>query len=188
MKEPFLQDFCYLLNRWGCNIDPFAGRIANMSEGKQENPLVRFLAVPFIIVWGLVFTVSAFWVSLRQTIDEWVGDVNFLYLGVGFLFFYTAVLVAEKNVMRSKFLNLLKEIQGFLIGKRYHQKIEAIQILINAVNKGNEKAAQTAADELKRITGQDFGPDHAAWSAWWKENKVKYEKGQSTFPDNEREK
>jgi len=112
-----------------------------MSEGKQENPLVRFLAVPFIIVWGLVFTVSAFWVSLRQTIDEWVGDVNFLYLGVGFLFFYTAVLVAEKNVMRSKFLNLLKEIQGFLIGKRYHQKIEAIQILINAVNKGNEKAA-----------------------------------------------
>lgn len=145
-----------------------------MTEKKSENSLLRLLAVPFIVAWGFVFVLGALWPGLRNTIENWLGEVNFVYLGVGFLFFYTAVLVAEKNLLRQKFVRLLEEIQNFFLGPDHRQVSGAVEILIKTLDVGGESAAQTAARELKRLTNQDFGIDHAAWSEWWKKNRMRF--------------
>jgi hypothetical protein len=157
-----------------------------MPENRKENPIVRMLAIPFIVLWGLAFIISAFWSPLREGINSWIGEVNFLFLGVGFLFFYTAVLVAEKNLMRSRFLNILEEMQEFFLGKGHKQKIEAVGILIDALERGNEDAATTAARELRRLTGQDFGTHHEQWNTWWADNREAYLQGRKRFPVDER--
>ncbi len=36
------------------------------------------------------------------------------------------------------------------------------------------KQRETAAATLRKLTGRDFGTDHAAWAAWWEENKNDY--------------
>lgn len=145
-----------------------------MSQRETENLFLRILAVPFLVVLGLAFGAAAFVPGWRAFIDEWIGGVNFVYIGVGFLFFYTAVLVAEKNLMRRKFIGLLEEIQRFFYGADHRQFGEAVEILIRAVEKGEEKTARTAVKELKRLTGQDFGTDHAQWAAWWRENRERF--------------
>lgn len=145
-----------------------------MTEEKPENPVLRMLAVPFLTIVGILYLLAAFLDSFRNWIDRWIGGVNFIYLGVGFLFFYMAVLVAEKNLIRQKFLGLLNEIKGFFLGPD-HQKISgAVEILINALKKGDGQAAQTASRELSKITGRDFGMDHAKWEAWWLQNRIPF--------------
>ncbi|MBU0755824.1 MAG: hypothetical protein KJ645_11835 [Planctomycetes bacterium] len=145
-----------------------------MGDEKPENPLIRSLAVPFLISVGVLFLLAAFFETFRSWIEQWIGAVNFIYLGVGFLFFYTAVLVAEKNLFRRKFLGLLDEIKGFFLGPDHHRISEAIEILLNAIGQGDEETAKTAAKEMTKITGQDFGTDHERWLAWWSENRIRF--------------
>ena len=145
-----------------------------MSHDAPENPILKLLAVPFLIVLGLFCLAGAFIPGARQWLDAWIGDVNFIYLGLGFLFFYTAVLVAEKNRLRLKFIALLEEIQRFFYGADHKQIAHAVEILISAIEKGGDQTAKTALAELKRLTGQDFGPDHAKWKAWWAENRERF--------------
>ena len=93
---------------------------------------------------------------------------------MGFLFFYTAVLVAEKNLMRQKFIGLMEEIQSFFFGTNHKERCEAVDILIEAIRKSTGKTQAKIAAELTRLTGQNFGTDHAKWSAWWDENRVHF--------------
>jgi hypothetical protein len=145
-----------------------------MPEDPSESRLVRLLAIPFLIALGLAFALGAFWPAWRGWIERGIGAFNFIYLGVGFLFFYTAVLVAEKNLMRKKFLGLMEEIMDFFYGKGHRKLCDAVEILIGALRQGDEKTSRTAAAELKRLTGQDFGPHHERWNAWWIENRERF--------------
>ncbi len=145
-----------------------------MPETKPENLFVRLLAVPFLLILGCVFAAAAFFPGCRDFIKQWLGEVNFIYMGMGFLFFYTAVLVAEKNQMRKKFIGLLEEIQTFFFGAAHKKVSGAVEILINSLKGGGGKAAETAASELCRLTGRDFGTDHDKWKSWWADNRVSF--------------
>ena len=57
-----------------------------MSRDKSENPIVRLLAAPFLVALGLLFGAAAIWPGLRKSIEGSIGEGNFIYLGVGFLF------------------------------------------------------------------------------------------------------
>lgn len=140
----------------------------------KESLLLRLLSVPILVLMGLVFAVAAFWPGLDETLDSWIGYRNIIYLGMGFLFFYTAVLVAEKNHMRQKFIGLLQEIQRFFYGADYEQISEAVAILINVLCQEDDKVKEKAAKQLRRLTGQDFGISHAEWNVWWKENRERF--------------
>ena len=158
-----------------------------MPQGKPDNPIVRLLAAPFLIACGLFFIAGAFWPALRQGIDETIGELNFIYLGVGFLFFYTAVLVSEKNLIREKFLGLMEEIMGFFTGVEDRETGGAVDILISALEKGDSRAARVASAELKRLTGQDFGTDHDRWNAWWADNRERFLLSKRTSPGEKRD-
>ncbi|MFH1998955.1 MAG: hypothetical protein ABIK28_04695 [Planctomycetota bacterium] len=122
----------------------------------------------------MVFIAAAVIGSWQQWIESWIGSINFIYLGTGFLFFYIAVLVAEKNLMRKKFIGLLEEIQGYFLGPDFREVCGAIDILIRALETGEEKAIQVASDQLKKMTGKDLGPDPAKWKTWWSENRIRF--------------
>jgi hypothetical protein len=145
-----------------------------MSHEAPENPILKLLAVPFLIVLGLFCLAGAFIPGARQWLDAWIGDVNFIYLGLGFLFFYMAVLVSEKNLMRRKFLGLLDEIQQLFLGQDYREISQAVEILIGAIRNGDEKAQAAASNQLKRMTGKDFGNDPNRWSEWWAKHRVHF--------------
>ena len=158
-----------------------------MPEKKSQNFIVQVLATPFLILCGLFCLAGTLWPALRKGIDDTIGELNFIYIGLGFLFFYTAVLVAEKNLMREKFLGLMEEIMNFLTGKEGQQEGSAVDILIGALEKGDEKAARVAASELQRLTGQDFGTDHARWYAWWADNRERFLLSKIASPREKRE-
>ena len=48
---------------------------------------------------------------------------------------------------------------------------EAVEILIRSLKADQEHVRNTAAEQLKRLTGQDLGADPAAWERWWSQNK-----------------
>ncbi|MHC4959657.1 MAG: hypothetical protein ACYTGN_14930 [Planctomycetota bacterium] len=56
-------------------------------------------------------------------------------------------------------------------------KAEAVEILLKSLRDGNEKVRQTSAEQLKSLTGQDFGEDFDAWEGWWAANKGKFGAG-----------
>ncbi len=49
--------------------------------------------------------------------------------------------------------------------------VEAIPLLIQALEMGDPETAQAAADALAAITLQRIGPNARGWLAWWKENR-----------------
>lgn len=145
-----------------------------MSHEAPENPVLKFLAAPFLLVLGILFLVLALMPEAREWLNLCIEDVNFIYLSLGFLFFYMAVLVSEKNLMRRKFLGLLDEIQQLFLGRDHRQISQAVEILIGAIRNGDEKARAAASSELKRMTGKDFGNDPNRWSEWWAKHRVHF--------------
>jgi len=139
-----------------------------------ESFWIRVLSAPFLVVLGLVFISAAVFKSWQEWIENWIGSLNFIFLGLGFLFFYMAVLVAEKNLMRKRFIGLLEEIQGYFLGPDFKQVCGAIDILIRTLESGEEKAIQLASNQLQKMTGEDFGPHPAQWKAWWAENRIRF--------------
>ncbi|MHC4944066.1 MAG: hypothetical protein ACYTG7_13710 [Planctomycetota bacterium] len=134
---------------------------------------------------GIAFLAAAFFATWRDWIDHWIGGVNFIYLGLGFLFFYVAVLVLDKDRLRQRFIRLLHEIQTFFLGPDYQKICGAVEILLNAIKKGEEKTAKTASRELCKITGEDFGTDFAKWEAWWSENRTRFLISKQNLPEAE---
>jgi len=49
-----------------------------------------------------------------------------------------------------------------------------IKIITSENKKRDGKLNESAAESLKKLTGQDYGPDPEKWQKWWEENKEKY--------------
>lgn len=139
-----------------------------------ESLWIKALSVPFLVVLGLIFIAAAIFERFQVWIEDSIGLGNFMFLGIGFLFFYVAVLVAEKNLMRKRFLGLLEEIQGYFLGPDFKQVSGAIDILIQALESDEEKAVQLALNQLQKMTGEEFGADPLQWQLWWEKNRVRF--------------
>ena len=66
---------------------------------------------------------------------------------------------------------ILMRNQAYLARRLMHaspdlRKLEAVRILIPALNSDSESVVGTARAELKRITGVDHGTDVSAWRRW----------------------
>ena len=147
---------------------PPSGEQVEAMEKKLGN-----LAVNFLVIIGL-------WLVLAPLAPEYTGfgwmdralggEGAIARFFVGFLFLYFAGIVREKNDLRF----LLKRLVGTA---RSATKVDpegqrmAVELLIQGLGSPNPKARETALENLKRLTGKDFGADREAWQVWWKENR-----------------
>jgi hypothetical protein len=53
---------------------------------------------------------------------------------------------------------------------KWAQDRSAIDGLLAGMKTGPDAVRRYAADALKALTGQDFGPEHAKWQEWWSAN------------------
>jgi hypothetical protein len=129
--------------------------------------LLRHLTPIVLIALGLVV-----WFEPRV-----LGDRGVMRIAVGVLCFYMALLVIERQRMEVTFRDVLAAFQRFKAERLAEtargaepspqQKREAIAILIAALRADSASARQHALQNLQRLTGQDFGPDAAAWERWF---------------------
>jgi HEAT repeat protein len=66
-----------------------------------------------------------------------------------------------------------EEVRKSIYSKKGPDKKAAVGILIGLLRDKDEAIQAAALDALKKLTGQDFGEDHARWKAWHEENKDK---------------
>lgn len=59
-------------------------------------------------------------------------------------------------------------------GRNYRKHRQAVEILLRSLASENPAVCRSAHHYLKEITGQDFGPDQAAWRKWWAANKATF--------------
>ena len=54
--------------------------------------------------------IMAFWPGFRKAVEDMGPDFNFIYMGLGFLFIYTAVLSAEKTLMSDRLSRFVRDV------------------------------------------------------------------------------
>lgn len=102
-----------------------------------------------------------------------VGDRGVLRVAVCVLCFYTAMLIFERQRMELRFGEVLSSFRQFYTDRAAgtdsvssEKGLEAVRILVAALDSPEEEVRQTAYDNLKRLTGNDFGSSKEAWSGW----------------------
>ncbi len=122
-------------------------------------------------LWVLVTMAFAVWFE-RSIFGE---DRGVLRVAVGVLCIYVALHSLERQRLELAFrqvLGALKQFRGGNAGGAAPPPVaspdegtEALRILVQAVRRGGA-AAPVAVENLRRLTGQDFGLDPGAWEAW----------------------
>jgi hypothetical protein len=102
-----------------------------------------------------------------------VGDRGVLRVAVCVLCFYTAMLIFERQRMEMRFGEVLGSFKQFYsdrsagAGSVTSEKgLEAVRILVAALDSPEEEVRQTAYENLKLLTGNDFGLSLEGWSRW----------------------
>jgi hypothetical protein len=93
---------------------------------------------------------------------------------VGFLFLFVAALVLEKNRMKRRMEEIRELVNRLLYGSNYERDREAIRILLASLSAEKEDVRNTAWENLKRLTGQDFALDPEVWRSWWAANEKRF--------------
>lgn len=52
---------------------------------------------------------------------------------------------------------------------------EAVTLLLKTLRSDEERLRQTAYEQLKRLTGEDFGLEPPSWEAWWEQNRETFQ-------------
>ena len=131
--------------------------------------------------WSVVaITIMGFWIALSPLIGKytgydqfasWVGgEVVLLRVLVGVLFLYFAGIVKERNAMKG-LLDNLRDMASTRRVPTAEESRQAVEILIQALGSEREDVRRTAAENLRRMTGQELGTDAGAWEAWWVSNR-----------------
>jgi hypothetical protein len=58
-------------------------------------------------------------------------------------------------------------------------KAEAVEILLKSLRSDSPSVHETAARQLRTLTGQDFGVDPDKWESWWEQHKGRFKEGRS---------
>lgn len=103
-------------------------------------------------------------------------DSGVLRFVVGVLCLYTALLVFERQRMELRFTQVMGSFKKFYADRAAatesldpEKGLEAVTILLAALDSPDEIVRQTAHDNLKRLTGKDFGSDPNSWAGWLEE-------------------
>ncbi|MEE2887325.1 MAG: hypothetical protein VX951_07820 [Planctomycetota bacterium] len=102
-----------------------------------------------------------------------IPDAGVLRFVVGVLCLYTALLVFERHRMELRFTQVLGSFKQFYSERAAgagsvdkDKGLEAVRILVAALDSPEAAVRETAEENLKRLTGKDFGSDSAAWTGW----------------------
>ena len=126
-------------------------------------------------LWVLVAMAFAVWFE-RSIFGE---DRGVLRVVVGVLCIYVALHSLERQRLELAFRHVLGALKQFRCGAAGggvagaasspvpspDEGTDALRILIEAVRRGGA-AAPVAVENLRRLTGEDFGLDPGAWEAW----------------------
>ena len=100
-------------------------------------------------------------------------DAGVLRFVVGVLCLYTALLVFERQRMELRFTQVLGSFKQFYSERSAaagpvdkEKGLEAVRILVAALDSPEPAVRETAEENLKRLTGKDFGSDSSAWTGW----------------------
>ena len=137
-------------------------------ERKLGNLAVNFLIL--IGLWLVLAPLAAEYTGYLWMRNALGGDGAVARFFVAFLFLYFAGIVREKNELRS----LLKRLVGSARAatqQEPEQARTAVELLIQGLEAANPETRQAALDNLRRLTGEDFGQDREAWQVWWRQNR-----------------
>lgn len=90
---------------------------------------------------------------------------------IGALCLYVLLLMAARYQMEASFRELVEALRRFRQtsgGSQPDPKAqrEALHLLVAALASGSDEVKRSSYEHLRRISGQDFGTDAAAWRAW----------------------
>jgi|SoiMethySBSTD1v2_1073268.scaffolds.fasta_scaffold2946595_2 hypothetical protein len=111
------------------------------------------------------------WLPGHERLVEHFGPDGVLRFVTGLLCVYVVLLVIERQRMQRDFKEVLDAFRTFHSEARGTRsdavaQREAIEILIGALASSDPVVRESSAQHLRRLTGQDLGPDAAAWRRW----------------------
>ena len=131
------------------------------------------IPVNFKAATPIVLLLLALAVWLEKTVfGREVGMIRFV---VGVLCIYVAIGYIERQRIQITFQEILKVFKGFREQRLSDsitaagdpdKRLEAASILVAGLSSGDREVVESALHNLKRLTGNDFGSDPAAWQAW----------------------
>ena len=102
-----------------------------------------------------------------------IPDQGVMRFVVGVLCLYTAMLVFERQRMEQRFTQVLGSFKQFYNDRGgaspsvdQEKSLQAVSILVAALKSPDSAVREAAQENLKRLTGMDFGADPAAWNEW----------------------
>ena len=136
---------------------------------RAATPIV--LLVLAFLVWFEAWLPGSGWVRAN------LGELAVLRFVLGLLCVYMVLLVIERHRMEVLFKQVLlqfREFHGRTAGGAgsgaaeddQKQTLEAVRILIAALESSDERVRATALENLRKLTGQELGPDVGAWRSW----------------------
>jgi hypothetical protein len=98
------------------------------------------------------------------------GERGVIRLTVGVLCIYVALHSLERQRLEQAFRGVLAAFRSFRGGEAVpppaaDERDQAVRILVEALRRGGP-AAPVALENLRRLTGEDFGAEAAAWEEW----------------------
>lgn len=136
----------------------------------------------FLVVGGVFFLFRPDWLGWSALSKALGGDDRLLGVGVACSFFLLASLSFEKNQMRVRIAEVFTALNQLLYGKHYVRDREAIEVLVQALERGEGESAVKAHEHLVRLTGQNFAADPAVWRSWWEANQRHFELRREGIP------
>ena len=86
-----------------------------------------------------------------------------------------AFTIFESLRMRAHIAELVGALRGIMGRARApatpEVKREAIEILVKSMRSENPSVRQTAAAQLRQLTGENLGAEAGPWEAWWARNR-----------------
>jgi len=152
-----------------------------MDEGKRKEALARVDAsrhrTPlFLYCLAVLFLIS--WIPGVDSIFGEAGWSKLSRIAVGFLFIYVAALIQERQRMGRMFREVLEAFRTFggrvPGGRDVAAQREAVTFLIASLKGADDEVRGKVHSQLRRLTGQDLPPDHAAWSQWWAQAEAEF--------------
>jgi hypothetical protein len=124
-------------------------------------------------LWILLSPLVGAYTGYVWLTDRLGGESALLRVLVGFLFLYFAGIVREKNAMRETlraFRRAAREVQK----PSTDESRQAVDLLLAGLNSASSEVRDVARENLKRLTGQDFGDNHDHWESWWASNRSSF--------------